>query len=283
MCYFFNSSAFAQIKPEQFKPFIGNQKIIGSSGPGLTAASGDIFLELSDADNPDVETVMLLRNSNGKLSKIAENATLLMGQEILGASGGNYPDLSGNILSVDYTLGNNSSQSDVSIVFEKSGDGNYYFKEYTSKTRNYGVENLFARARITQQETGKITFSEASESKILQKSSANALPDEPDDKAAQPYAAYIPDGWRLAASAKGDLNLDGFKEDLLLVLYNEESCQIQLLMQQKDGKYKTAQENAVLIIPDETFNINNLKTVVKNGFFTVEQRVAINDNDFDHL
>ncbi len=279
------TSVFAQIKPEQFNPFIGNQKIISSSGPGLKAASGDILLELKDEENPDVETVMLLQNVKGKLSKIAENSSLLMGYEMLGVSGGNYPELADNRLSIDYTLGSNSGQSDVSIVFEKSSDGNYFFKEYTSKTKNYGVENLFARQRITVSQTGKMDFSTASENDILKKAQINTSPVDPEGplyEAADRYKNYIPEGWRLAAFSEGDLNLDGFKKDLLLVLYNEAVCSIRILMQQKNGSYKLIQKNDGLIAVDETFNINNLKTVIKNGFFTVERRVATDDNDFDH-
>lgn len=279
------TSVFAQIKPEQFKPFIGNQEIISNSGSGLKAASGDILLELKDEENPDVETLMLLRSVKGKLSKIAENSSLLMGQEMLGVSGGNYPELADNRLSIDYTVGSNSSQSDVSIVFEKSSEGNYYFKEYTSKTKNYGVENLFARQRINVAQTGEMDFSTASEDGILKKVKANPAPVDPEGllyKEADRYKNYIPEGWRLAAFSEGDLNLDGFKKDLLLVLYNEAVCSIRILMQQKNGSYKLTQKNDGLIAVDETFNINNMKTVIKNGFFTVERRVATDDNDFDH-
>ncbi len=278
------TSVFAQIKPEQFKAFVGSQEIIDSSGPGLKAASGDILLELKDEEDPDVETLMLLRNVKGKLSKIAENSSLLMGHDILGVSGGNYPDLSDNKLSIDYTIGSNSAQSDISMVFEKNGDGNYYFMEYTSKTRNYGVENLFARQKITAQQTGKINFAEASETIILERSKVKTLPynvDEPLNEVEQRCAKYVPEGWRWSACSEGDLNEDG-KSDLLVVLYDEESCRIELLLQQKDGSYKTAQTNDALIIPDEFFNANNLKSVIKNSFFTIEQRIAVDDNDFDH-
>src|SRR5690606_22180539 len=101
-----------------------------------------------------------------------------MGKDLLGISGGNYPELSVNILSVDYTLGSGSSQSDISIVFEKDKDGDYEFKEYTSVTRNYGKEDVSARQKITAAQTGKIFFSEAlTEEFILKKAkSANTKP-----------------------------------------------------------------------------------------------------------
>jgi len=76
----------------------------------------------------------------------------------LGVSGGNYPELSGDILSVNYTLGSGSSQSDVSIVFEKNKNGNYKFKEYDSVTRNYGKEDVSARQKITAAQIGEIFF-----------------------------------------------------------------------------------------------------------------------------
>lgn len=168
-------SVSAQIKPEKFKPFIGQQEIIDSSGPGLKSDSGDILLELKDDENPDFETLMILRNTKGKLTKTAENSELMMGKDLLGISGGNYPELSGNILSVDYTLGSGSSQSDISIVFEKDKNGDYEFKEYTSVTRNYGKEDVSARQKIRAAQTGEIFFSEAlSEEFILKKAkSAN--------------------------------------------------------------------------------------------------------------
>ncbi len=277
--------AIAQIKPEKYKPFTGRQEIISISGPGSESASGDLLLELKDEESPDIETLMLLQNTQGKLRKIAENENLIMGREILGVSGGNYPALEGPRLSVAYTIGSNSAQSDISIVFEKNGNNNYDFVEYTSVTRNYGVENLFARQRITAQQTGKIDFSEASELKILNKAKVNPLPDDADqpvNEATQGYVKYIPPGWQLAAFATGDLNTDSYKKDLLLILYNEEHCHIRLLLQQKNGNYRMAATNRSLIVPDGNFNIKNLRAVIKNGYGTVEQRTAIDDNDFDH-
>ncbi|CAL1518725.1 hypothetical protein [Chitinophaga sp. MM2321] len=275
----------AQITEKQLNPFLNGLRLVEASGEGLKQSSGDILLELASKEQDTNETLVLFRNEKGKLKKIAENSELLMSKELLGVSGGNYPGLSGNKISIDYTLGSNSAVSDISIVFEKGSDGNYYFKEYTAVTRNYGVENLFARQQITAQQTGKINFSAASESKFFERSKTNPMPEdtgEPVYKASERYAKYIPVGWRLAAFADGDLNLDGFKKDLLFILYNEDSCHIQLLLQQGNGSYKVAQTNTQLIIPNETFNVNNLKTVIKNGYFTIEQRIATDDTNFDH-
>ncbi len=170
----FTLSVSAQIKPEQFKPFIGQMEIVGSSGPGLKSESGDILLELKDNENPDFETLMILRNTKGKLTKVVENSALLMGKDMLGVSGGNYPELSGNKLSVDYTLGSGSSQSDISIVFERNKNGEYVFKKYTSVTRNYGKEDVSSQQKITSAQIGKIYFSEAlSEDRILKKAESS--------------------------------------------------------------------------------------------------------------
>lgn len=166
----FTISVSAQIKPEKFDLFIGQMEIIDSSGPGLKSESGDILLELKDDENPDFETLMILRNTKGKLTKITENSGLLVARELLGISGGNYPELSGNTLSIDYSLGSGSALSDISIAFERDKNGDYVFKEYTSVTRNYGKEDVSARKKIKAAQTGKILFSEAfSEDLILKK------------------------------------------------------------------------------------------------------------------
>ncbi|QOW09222.1 hypothetical protein Q73A0000_02045 [Kaistella flava (ex Peng et al. 2021)] len=274
----------AQIKTIQYKPFIQGLELKDASGPGIKNNSGDILLELVSKEQDENETLLILRNSKGKLTKITENKLLLMSKDILGASSGNYPSLDGEIISVDYTLGSNSSQSDISISFQKDKDGNYWFKEYTTITRNFGVENLFERAKITAEQTGKINFSEASENLILKKAKIQ-IPNQTNEdqvfKASSTYSKYIPVGWRLGAYANGDLNLDAHKNDLILLLYNENECKIQLLLQQSNGSYKTEVTNDKLIVPDENFNVNNFKIVIKNGFFTLEQRIAVNDQNFD--
>lgn len=274
----------AQIKTIQYKPFTQGLELKDASGPGIKNNSGDILLELVSKEQDENETLLILRNSNGKLTKITENKLLLMSKDILGVSGGNYPSLIGEIISVDYTLGSSSSQSDISISFQKDKEGNYWFKEYTTVTRNFGVENLFERAKITAEQTGKINFSEASENLILKKAKIQ-IPNENNedqvDKAASTYSKYIPVGWRLGAFAKGDLNLDTHVNDLVLLLYNEKECKIQVLLEEANGSYKTEVANDKLIVPDENFNVNNFKIVIKNGFFTLEQRIAINDEKFD--
>lgn len=277
-------SVSAQISMKTLEDFMVGFKIADTSGPGLTQASGDIFLVLSSDEQDVNEKMILIRNIKGKLSKIAENDDLLMNQSLLGISGSNYPSFFNNTIFVDYTLGSNSATSDVSIQFDKSIDGNYYFTEYTSKTQNYGVENLFARVKITNSQTGALNFSETTENLIWDKSKTHSKDkaDEPLYIASERYAKYIPDDWRLATFSEGNLNQDDLSKDLLLVLYNGEECKIQLLMEEKDGSYKPSFDNNLLIPADETFNINNLKAVLKNGYFTIEQRIATDGTDFDH-
>lgn len=278
-------TANAQISEKQLKPFITKgYTLADASGDGLKKSSGDILLELV-SDEPDVmETLILLHNEKGKLKKMAENSSLLMGKGMLGVSGSNYPYLSGRVLSVDYSLGSNSAVSDVSIKFEKAKDGQYKFKEYTGSTKNYGVENLKERQKITAAQTGTINFSDATENLILKKANTKTKAennDEPVSKAQNRYAKYIPNGFRLATFAEGDLNLDALKKDIVLVVYNENGCQIKLLIQQSKSTYHTDQTNNKLIDVEETFNAKNLKAVIKNGYFTIEQRVATGDNNFD--
>jgi hypothetical protein len=276
---------FAQSNVNEYKPFINSQTIIDRSGPGLTHPSGDILLELSGSQDDDYEGLVLLRSTNGKLVKIAENGGLLMKKEFLGAAGGNNPTLSVDELSVNYTMGSSSLQSEVTISFKKSSDGNYYFKEYQAKTSNYGVENLFARQVISSQQIGKINFSATTASQFFDKPQTSPKKTDVTNgvlQATDRYKEYIPQDWILAAFAEGDLNLDAYKKDVLLFLYNNDSCRIAILLQQKDNSYKLSTTNNTLVPMDEKFNANNTKAVIKNGYFTIERRVATQDDQFDH-
>ncbi|MGB3291273.1 MAG: hypothetical protein WBA83_18545 [Burkholderiaceae bacterium] len=280
------AAAHAQVAEAQLRPFLGGLSLVQSSGEGLTQSSGDILLELASQEPDDNETLLVLRSDKGKLRRVAENNSLLMGRGMLGISGGNYPALADGVLSVDYTIGSGSGQSDISIKFERLADGRYSFKDYTSITRNYGVENLFARNRISAAQTGAILFPDANEEIILKKSGAGSpAADAEQATTLQPpaYASrYIPQGFVVAAFAEGDLNLDAYKKDLLLVLLDEEKISIRLLMQQADGRYALARSNDALLSPDAEFNAENLRVVIKNGYFTIEQRVALDDVNFDH-
>ena len=80
------------------------------------------------------------------------------------------------------------------------------------------------------------------------------------------FAAYVPQGWKMLKSAKGDLNGDG-KADAVLVLQKQDKANIikndgmgvpeldtnprmlKVLFKQADG-YKTAVENTTLIPPE---------------------------------
>lgn len=82
----------SKISEKQLKPFIHKgYRLADTSGDGLKLTSGDILLELVSNEPDDFETLVLLHNEKGKLTKIAENGSLLMGKDMLGISGGNYP------------------------------------------------------------------------------------------------------------------------------------------------------------------------------------------------
>ncbi|MGX9985459.1 hypothetical protein [Soonwooa purpurea] len=274
----------AQISEKQLQPFIPKgYTLADTSGNGLKKPSGDILLELISNEFNDFETLILLHNEKGKLTQIAENSGLMMSKELYGVSGGNYPSLSGTVLSIDYSIGSSSSLSDISIRFEKTKDGSYLFKQYTSITKNHGVEDLKARQKITAAQTGKINFSDATEELILKKAGIHSVENNEIffDKDQPQFGKYIPDDFQLAAFAEGDLNADEWKKDAVLLSFNKNQCNIQLLLQQKNGTYNTAQTNTKLMDVDATFNPNNLKLVVKNGYFTIEQKVPVGDNHFD--
>lgn len=273
----------AQISKLNFKPFIGNQKISDTSGPGLTSTSGDIMITVEDEDEMDI---ILVSNKNGKLSLIAKNNGLLMGSSMLGASGGSSPYLGGEFLHADYTIGSNSGFSDVSMVFEKRGN-EYYFTHYASQTWNYGIENYFLRTGITEQQTGAINFKDASEEMILKKAGKGETDPFSADafisKGVEKFSKWIPSGYELVTYAEGDLNGDIYKKDAVLWMYSrdDEFCLIQLLLHQSAGAYMKAGANNVLFMADDSFNPYNSRVAVKNSFFTLEQRVGTGA-DFDH-
>ncbi len=278
-------SMAAQISMKAFKPFTDGRTITDTLLNGSLQNPEEILLILSSNEVDGNEKMILLHNSKGKLTKIAENEELIMNTSLLGVFGNNYPSFFRNNIFVSYLIGSNSSSSEVSIQFEKNeDDGNYYFKQYLLKNYNFGVENLFSRQKITNSQTGKIRFSEATENMILEKSHSNTLLDkaESDYATTKKYTKFIPEGWRLAMVTEGNLNLDDYKKDALLILYNNEDSRIQPLLQQKDGSYKPTSSNDYLIITDETFNVNNIKSIIKNGYFTIEQRIATDDLDYDH-
>ena len=273
----------AQPQPLRFDGFIGSQKIVSQSGPGLENEAGDILLELKEPDNDDVVNLMVLRRNKEKLTKVAENCQLLMGPDMLGIAGGNYPSLNDKTLSVDYSLGSNSASSDITIRFEKNNNGEYDFKEYTCVTSNFGVENLFARQKVTSEQTGKIVFANAHVDNIARFSKSKFRDPYPLlQKASIQYGKYIPEGYQLVALGEGDLNRDPLAQDAVLILNNGEQCSIRLLTRQANGSFAVARTNNSLIAVDSTYNSNNLAVAVKEGYFTIEQRVATDNVNFDH-
>lgn len=108
---------FAQEKA--FQAFIPNgYNYIHASGPGLENNSGDIVLQLENTEE-GFSLLVLLRKTNNKYRKIAENDMLLMTNEMLGTSGSGLVSMDEGFLTVDYLIGSSSSQSSVSIVFKK--------------------------------------------------------------------------------------------------------------------------------------------------------------------
>lgn len=179
LLYISSTNTYTQVNEKQLQPFLKGLRLIKVSGDGLNQTSGDILLELVSNEPDDYETLVLLRNENGKLKKIGENSNLLMGRGMLGNSGSNYPTLSGNILSINYTVGSSSYQSDITMTFEKNKDGEYYFSTYTSITRNHGVEDPLATKIINTTQTGSIRFSDADENNLLQQAETATSVKEP--------------------------------------------------------------------------------------------------------
>lgn len=145
----FSQTIFAQISPDKLQPFIGELTLINSSGPGLTESSGDILLVLKETNNDDEIILKLVRNQKGTLNLIGENNQLLMGQGLLGNSGGGSAELKENILQIKYGIGSNSSYSKVSILFKKGKDSNYYFEELLSQSAEYGkIESILQKKKL---------------------------------------------------------------------------------------------------------------------------------------
>lgn len=159
----------AQVSNEFLSFIPEGYKYINASGPGMENESGDILVELTDLEFGEEVKLIILNKTIGKLSVLAENSELLMGKELLGTSGANYPQLIDRTLYVNYSLGSGSAFSNISMVFEKNNDGHYYFVEYTYSTTNNGKENLSQGKKITAAQTGRISFSEAREEMILNK------------------------------------------------------------------------------------------------------------------
>lgn len=153
------------------------------------------------------------------------------------------------------------------------------------------MENLFERINISAKQTGKIAFSETAEEHILKYAKITSEEKLTDSNLLDKIRNELSDNYEIVNIAVGDLNLDDFKHDVMVLLVNYEENQkviLQILLQQKDGTYKMVKSNPFLFgfeeFPSDPnfgyvggLNFNNIKLIVKNGFFTIERRVP----DFD--
>lgn len=293
---------YVQFSPAQTKEFSSfipkGYHLINTSGPGISNSSGDIILQLENKDESDYAKLILLRKTNNKIQKIGENDNLLMNDDMLGTSGSGSVSLDEKTLTVEYFMGSSSSQSSVMITFQKETNNLYYFREYSSRSRSYGVENLFNRFKISSEETGEISFSDAKAEKI-QSYSKNKNPDnlENSPKTNQiidKIKSYFPENYGIAHIAIGDLNLDNFKDDVFVLFVDYDSnskAVLQILLEQKDKSYQLTASNNFLFTFDADagpnfgylggLNFENIKLIIKNGFFTIEKRTHhFEDTDY---
>lgn len=296
LCWAFGS-ANAQITSSQLKPFlVDGYELSDTSGPGLHGATGDILLNLVSQDPDDYELLIVLHKDRGRLTKIAENASLVLGRGMVGNSGASSASLSAGVIYIDCNIGSNSGYTRTSTHFEKEADGKYYFSEYRAVTHNYGVENLFARERKVATPDKKVSFQQAINDTIYYLYTPGAIRESLNgqdylkreservlrDKEEKMVHKYVPEGMQLATYAIGDLNLDSYKSDLVLIAYDETEISILLLNQQKEGRYKTLFINNKLLFKDAGFNAHNFKVVIKNGYFTIEKGVAVDNKAYLH-
>lgn len=163
----------AQISEKQLKPFIPKGFTLANTyGDGIKQPSGDILLELSSNEGGDFQKLILIHNEKGKLTKIAENPGLVMVNDMLGDSGGNSLSLSENTLKINYSQGTFGYLRQVSIIFKKEKEGQYYLSSYASSLSERGKENKKERLRIAASQIGKINFSNATDDLILEKAKA---------------------------------------------------------------------------------------------------------------
>lgn len=293
-------SVQAQISEKQLKPFIPKGYTLANTyGDGMKQSSGDILLVLTSDEESDLKKMILIHNEISKLTKIAENNSLLYTNDFYGNSGSGSVALSGSILTVSYLMGSSSSQSSVKMMFKKASDGQYYFDSYTNWSRDYGVENLFRRLGFTSTQTGKVNFSNSDEDQLIALSKIKTYQEpfsyETLQTSIKTFSKYIPKGWGVHTLAQGDLNLDAHKEDVLLLLKNENEpnkVKLLILLQQSNKTYQSVKENNNLLSFNADFsgsdpnfgyingiNLNNIQLVIKNGYFTIERRISNYDNN----
>ena len=287
LCFGF-IAAQAQISEKQLKPFIPKGfTYTEASGEGVKNSSGDILVKAKANDQLSY-TLILLRKDNGKLSKIAENENLIIDSDGAGTV------LNGSFLTVKSFVGSSSYTNDIEMMFIKAPDGQYYFDKYENSERDYGIENLFHRISGTSSQTGKINFKDANIDELANQIKSNQTTEKEIPKT---IVKLAPKGWAIAVWTQGDLNLDNYKNDILLLLKkeNEENkTALKLYLQQSNGSYKEAASNTQLFSftedlagKDPNFgyngglNFNNIRLVANKGFFTIERRIPnYTNNDY---
>lgn len=272
---------FAQEKfHQELKPFLAGESFVSMSGPGENIKSGDLLLITENKEEEAVYMKVLRWQTNGTLKLIVENDGLLMSSSMYGNSGSSFASLQNNIISVSVSIGSNSGYGNTEIDFKKGTDGNYYFSDFTAKNFNYGREDYFSHLGLTSKEMEEIKFQDADEAQFWNKLKMTS-PNYIDQKEEiNKYKKKLPKSYSTAdIFAIGDLNGDIYKNDLILGLENKE---IILLLAQADGTFKKVAENKNMIYLPDDFNPNNLKIVIKNGYFTIEQRIGNEKNAFNH-
>lgn len=272
---------FAQEKYNQaLKPFMLNESFVSMSGPGEKAKTGDLLLVTENREDETVYMKLLRWQTNGKLKMIAENSRLMISHSLSGNSGGSSASLDGVEISVSVSVGSNSSYGTADINFKKGKDGNYYFSNFTAKNTNYGLEDYFSHVGLISKESGLIKFQDVDENQLWEKVEANSAKYQDQSEEAKKYQKILPKAYTLFEHfALGDLNNDVYKNDLLLGLGNGN---IVLLLEQADGTFKKVEQSKNMVYLPLDYNPNNLKMIIKNGYFTIEQRIGNNQNAFNH-
>lgn len=286
------SGSIAQT-PSEFNSFIPKDyTYFKASGPGLKSTNGDILLTLKNKNWTQNGLLIILRKTNGKLQKIAENGKLFLDDDHdnLGSLGYCEAKLQGNTITFEINIGRYSYLNKEWYYYQKDADGQYYLNKYQSSYSEHGAENLFGREEFTAKEIGKINFSQVDEITMNEvKVTANRPSNEGisiEEGLFRRIESVTPQSLQPTVFAKGDLNSDAQKEDIIAIGYDEdrEDISILLFLQQANGKYKLAAANSTLLqtTPEGFYREKNFRLAIKNGFFTIEQRITTEESDFEH-
>ena len=271
---------------KDLQPFISEgYRLEDSSGPGLGALNGDILLVLKTKESYGGRALVLLRRENGHLKKLASNDQLMLSEDELGVSGGAYASLTDGALSVNCSVGSGSDYESFSYGFQKGADGRYLFNDYKEQSFRYGEEDLFARIQLSAVGSFRPLFAKASLADIsawAQAARPSLWEDPRDNPLLSRLRDFLADGVEPLAIGVGDLNKDALGKDLVLVAAEKGTApMIKILLEQKGGSYKEVASNEGFLEP--SLSPLNYRVVVKNGFFTIEHRLAVENGDYVHL